>query len=191
MKDNTVQLMNFHYVLMGLMMVFGIIGLFMSFVAPGEAGALMPRTLIYLFQIVALACGFVHLLSLYSKSASLFYKLFMLFTALSYAAYAWWVLGTYGFNVGVVLGIVCVAILAALAFWPNLGKQVSWYLFGIFFFIVLLCAVASFGISLQSAVTLGSVVTVIAGTVARLVIGVTVGLSLKGKYDNKDARGTV
>lgn len=191
MKDNSAQLMNFHYVLMGLMMVFGIVGLFMSFIAPGLAGALLPRTLIYLFQVIALACGFIHLMSLYSKSTALFYKLFMLFTALSYAAYAWWVFGTYGFNVGVVIGIVCVAILLALAFWPNLGKQVNWYLFGIFFLLVLLCAVASFGISLMGPITLGSIVTVIAGTVARLVIGVTVGLSIKGKYDNKDARGTV
>ena len=191
MKDNTAKLMTCHYILMCLMTIFGVIGLFSSFLVPGEPGSLGLRLAIQLFQLIALGCGFVHLMSLYGKSAALFYKLLLVFTALSHAVYACWIFTTYGFNATDVVSITCCALLLVLAFWPNLGKRLSWTLYSIFFVLVLYSAIVGLISTLPSIASPFSLPAILAGTIGRAVVAGTIGLSLMGKYADKDARGTV
>lgn len=191
MKDNTAKLMTCHYILMCLMALFGVIGLFSSFLVPGEPGSLGLRLAIQLFQLIALGCGFVHLMSLYGKSAALFYKLLLVFTALSHAVYACWIFTTFGFNATVVVSFVSCALLLVLAFWPNLGKRLSWILYSIFFVLVLYSAIVGLISTVPSIAAPLSVPAILAGTIGHAVVAGTVGLSLMGKYADKDARGTV
>ena len=191
MKDNTAKLMTCHYILMCLMMIFGVIGLFSSFLAPGEPGNLGLRLAIQLFQLIGLGCGFVHLMSLYGKSAALFYKLLLVFTALSHLVYGCWILATYGLSVTVFVGFVCCALLLVLAFWPNLGKRLSWILYSIFLVLVLYSAIIGLISVVPGVSSALSYPAILAGTIGHAVAAGTIGLSLMGKYADKDARGTV
>ena len=191
MKENTAKLMTCHYILMCLMAIFCVIGLFSAFLVPGEPGNQGFRLAFHLLQLIALGCGFVHLMSLYGKSAALFYKLLLVFTALSHAVYACWLFMAHGFYAAVVFSIVCCVLLLVLAFWPNLGKRLSWIIYAVFFVLVLYSVIVGLILALPLMPSPMSLPAILAGTIGRALLAGTVGLSLMGKYADKDARGTV
>ena len=140
----------------------------------------------YLFALLnaaAMICGILYLTSGYSKRAAGYYKAFIVLAAAFNAVTVYTTIYSQGFGVGAVMMIVKVLLLLALAFWPNLGKRNTWILFGIMLAIDLLFGVL-FGS--DSSVAVYRLILVL----SKLVMDGTIGLAIRGKYQDKDARGT-
>ena len=135
-----------------------------------------------ILNIAALGCGIIYLLQGYSKKAASYYKAFMVLTAALSVLNIYSVYVFRGFCLGVILIAVKVILLLALAFWKDLGKRNTWILFAIIIGIDLYIFVSS---NHQNYLLYR-----LAFVLSKLLMDGTIGLAIRGKYVDKDARGT-
>lgn len=181
-------LMTFHLVLMAMALFISCISVsvFLSIIALIDYSTIKGVygfTAINLLQIAALGFGIAYLLKGYSKDGATYYKGFMVMTLCASVVMASMSALYSGKAVVVFLMIVKVLALLALAVWKDLGKRNSWMLFFIVLAVDIACTLlvnSSRNIALFRAVAVAS----------RLLMDGTIGLAIKGKYDDKDARET-
>ena len=132
-------------------------------------------------NIAALVFGVIYILKGYTKAAANYYKAFI----------ALLLINTFlniviGFNQEQTLRFalkgIKVLILFALVFGKNFGKRNTWILFSIMLVI---------DICLPFIYTTGNGTYTLIGVLSELLMDGTVGLAIRGKYADKDARGTV
>lgn len=145
---------------------------------------------------IALCFGVIYLIKGYSKNAAVFYKLFLLLTALAVAFYVAILFSLsnsefasipmnsssiriYG---SIFMGIKILSILI-LTFGLNLGKRISWMLFCIAIISDILLVIFFFTVP-----TFTNILVV--ASLACLIMDGTIGLAIKGKFDDKDSRGS-
>lgn len=137
-----------------------------------------------------LVTGILYLLKHYSKQAAGFYKAFLIIHIAVCALTIFVDLSFYTVNAFMaaisVLNGCKIVVLALLAFWKNLGRDRTWTLFYILLALdavkLVLAAANMAGIGFDFSFT---------GYVTALIADGTIGLAVKGKYQDKDARGTV
>ena len=127
----------------------------------------------------ALAWAFLYLFKGYTKSAAVYYKLFLAFLLLQFVVNFIMPI-VRGDVLEIILHAVSILVLVVLAFGKDLGAKNSQILF------VILAA-------LQIAITVLAIMSGLSGriitNVARLLLIGTLGLMLEGKYADKRARG--
>ena len=135
-----------------------------------------------ILNIAALGCGMIYLLQGYSKKAAGCYKAFLALTAVFsvFNIYSSFVLR--GIGLHVILLAVKVILLLLLAFGKDLGKRKTWI---IFFLIVGIDVFVMFTGKTQSVLAYR-----IVAYLSKLLMDGTIGLAIRGKYADKDARGT-
>ena len=147
----------------------------------------------------ALIAGVIYLLKGYRKDAANYYKAFIMliavaatFSALasvfikqSDAATDSTIIASNTAHIlGILFMVTKVVLLSVLAFKPDLGKRNTWIIFGVILAIDLI-----FGFLYQSPSNMTAYR--FATVLPRLFMDGTIGLAIKGKYDDKDARGTI
>ena len=135
--------------------------------------------LISLINILSLVCGIVYLLKGYSKDAAIFYKAFIVLAALYTTSTVLTSLISNAYYKAI-LHVIKVIIMLILVFGKNLGKRNTWILF---------CAMV-----IADVIVLLLSLRVPAGIISQasqLLMDGTIGLAIRGKYADKDARGTV
>ena len=164
-----------------------------------SASLIVSIALCFLLNVPALCCGILYLVKGYAKSAAAFYKGFLLISAVAVLAngYVFSITPALTDNAEkadpqttLILRIIVISLLVAkflilmiLTFAKDLGKRNTWILFGI-----LLAVDLVFALFIQ---TTGSFIVIrITNVLSRLLMTGTIGLAIKGKYDDKDARGT-
>lgn len=145
----------------------------------------------HLMNTLALGSGIIYLLKGYSKSASGFYKAFLMLTALANASFAVLVIATrengssgfYDICLPIIIMGIEVIILLILSFMKDLGKAKTWLLF-----IIMIAADVLFGVLFISSISSIAVKCVVILT--KLSIDATIALAIYAKYTDKTARGT-
>ena len=137
---------------------------------------------IALLNVLALVCGLIYLLRGYSKNAAGFYRAFLMFTAAFLLLTVIYNFMVDGFAVGIILRIVKILILFVMVFGKDLGKKTTWILFGV---MVVIDVVNELTGNDQSILAYRMV-----SLVSELVMDGTIALAVRGKYADKDARGT-
>lgn len=152
-----------------------------------------------MINALALISGVIYLLKGYRKDAASFYKTFMMLNAVSAVVFALMALSVMQTSNSVegmqiasnVMYILCVflmvikaVLLFVLTFGQNLGKRNSWIIF-----CVILAIDIVVGLLFKTSGSWAPFRFVSA--LPRLFMAGTIGLSIKGKYDDKDARGTI
>lgn len=199
-----------------LMILFGIASIAAAVTLSMSAYAMTPekhgelKSAVYtcafanLLSVVATASGIMYLLNGYSKSAASHYKAFMLFNAFSalgsvlihlivLTAEVQAADATVGADSQHITRIILLAgkiiFLCILTFGKDLGKRNTWMIFAVL--AVLEIAVACLGFNQTRTDTiLGYVSSYITTSVTHLLMLGTIGLAIKGKYDDKSRRGT-
>ena len=185
MKKQLTPLMIAHLALMVLMIIASVVFLVSQKTPAFETyfGSLSASLSIMAFvNIAALCCGIFYLLQGYSKNDANFYKTFLGLMAVCCAINVYTGFAIRGFGLGVILMIVKVVALGVLVLWKDLGKRYSLILLAVMIAIDLIVFFTSFD---QSVMTYK-----LTATLSKLVADGTVGLAIRGKYDDKDARGT-
>ncbi len=185
-----------HLILMALVLFFSlynagtVLGGFFGNPAEQELVSCL-NGILYLATAVAVIFGFFHLLSGYGKKAASFYKTFLLLLVLACILNIILVLvggaslaARNSPAIAVILLAVKALLLLALAYWKNLGKQKSWILF-----IALLVLDILYGWFFGDIA--GYAVFKVISILTSLILDGTIGLSLAGKYADKDLRKTV
>lgn len=137
----------------------------------------------FVFYILSLVFGMLYLVKGYTKQAAVYYKVFLTMNAIPHFIEAYSSTIYPGFSIGTVVRIVQGILLLVLAFGKDLGRTNSWILFCV----LLVCEVlySQFIIGPR-----GHFMVTMALTLINLMLLGTVGVAIKGKYDDKDARGT-
>ena len=172
-----------HLILMAALAVLNVIVLISCFTA-----APAPKTLdvlLHLSTLLALASGLVYLLRGYRKSAAIYYKVFLLLTAVSSVFLSSALISGFGFNLGSALLFVEIAVLLILTFGKDLGKRNTWMLF-----CALLVLILVYGLVYLPRYFNHQYLVVISTLLSKLVLLGTIGFAIYGKYADKDARGT-
>ena len=169
-----------HLVLMVILTILSIVNIVSMFTSTQDLK--LNGVMINLMNVFAFACGILYLCKGYSKSASLLYKAFMLFVLLSnvfYVVRSVTLRGTHD------LVVICIKIilLLVLALGRNMGKRTTWILFTILIAIDLVYWIP-FGPRYFK------LYVIMADTLIKLVIDGTIGLAIRGKYIDKEARGS-
>lgn len=180
--------MAFHLVLMALMIAFSIalIVLTLCGVQLGvETSNNVLGIAVNAVYALAFGCGIVHLRGKYGKESAGYYKALLLLACLGnclvlilYLCFA----GKTSATVTVLMAVKILALLA-LAFVKNLGKRNSWILF-------VVMTVADFASGVLFSAFVAEPIAAVGMVLSRLVMDGTVGLSLRGKYLDKEARRT-
>ena len=201
-----------HLVLMGalLLLNLGMMGVLLG--DPALQGAASDRSLLlntafslvlYLANCLALGCGMLYTLRGYTKNAAVYYRTFLLLTAVSSLLYAVATAchlssrqpfdpagaQTAAQYVGRLLlrsfpqMMVKAALLFILVKAPDLGRRYAWIAFGLLLALDVLFSLLSMG-SVDLALIL------LLGVFTRLAMDGTVWLAIRGKYVDKAARGT-
>ena len=192
MKKTSV-LMKLHLALMAAMML-GTIGSMVRFIietskATGTAGVSNLTNVFLMMLILAmLIVGTLYLLRGYTKQAAVYYKLFLLLNvavnALTiiidlcfYRVTVWMVIIS-------VLNACKIIVLLLLGFGKDLGEQKTWAIFYMLMAVdglkLVLAIVNMLGIGFDFSFM---------GYVTALIADGTIGLAIRGKYENKKARG--
>ena len=185
----------FHLIVMFIMM-FGTVGGAVNFII-GAAGSETTAALfsnitnIVLMAVILsmLIMGAIYIIKGYSKQAAVFYKAF-LFLHVGVCVLSI-IVNLFFYTVTPLMVIICIlyAIKAAdlllLVFGKDLGSKNTWILF----YVILGLDVASLILSAINMVNVGFDFS-FTGYVTALIADGTIGLSVKGKYDNKEARGS-
>lgn len=135
----------------------------------------------------SMVCGIVYVLRDYRKTAADYYKFMMLLYVISkfFLMYSTFVYG--GLRLSMLANAAEVVILSMLTFGKDLGRQRTMSLF----YALLSCELI---LSLLGGFAGAGVATAVAGRLTsalmRVVLAGTVGLAIKGKYEDKSARGT-
>ena len=139
---------------------------------------------VLLTNILAHYCGIMYLWNGYTKEAAKFYKAFMILLTISNIFIAIASELAYGFALSPVLSLVKIILLLVLTFGQNLGKKETWNAYWL-----VLGVDFVFGIIIMypHVFSVARLITVL----NRLTATNTIGLAVKGKYDDKDARGTI
>ena len=153
-----------------------------------------------IFNTLALCSGIVYLLKGHSKEAAGYYKAFIAFTAFSFAGSI--ISNLFSLMSGaeitgadpvaairLVLLIVVFALLLVLAFKKDLGKNKTWTIFKVALALSIVMMLISFvGAQFDGFATVA--VSIVLLFTRILMIG-TIGFAIRGKYEDKDARGTI
>lgn len=172
-----------HLILMVALAILNVIVLISYF-----TGTAAPKTLdvlLHISNILALVSGMIYLWKGYSKSAAIYYKVFMLLTAVSSILLSTAFITGLGFNVGSALLFVEFAILLLLTFAKDLGKRNTWILFG-----ALVALTLVYGIVYLPRYFNYQFLVVLTTILSKLVLLGTIAFAIRGKYADKDARGT-
>lgn len=184
-----------HLVLMLLLLLFSgaaavmMIGGFGIRTAGVDRLQLLLRGVFSLFNLAGLLLGVIYLLNEYGKRAAGYYKAFlaMLTVETAFLIVLEFLFHTPGiwFYVTLTLLELKIVVLLLLTFGKDLGKQRSWLLFGV------LMALDLAGVALTFVGAGSALLTYrIADALSRLILSGTVGLAIRGKYADKDSRGT-
>lgn len=190
--------------LMGILSIVSISGLISGQIFPEDTthqlqtqfqNTIMMGIVVLSVDTVALLSGILYVFHGYMKRAALLYRIFLVLSAVSCAASA--AASTMRYleefpSENKVLQIILMAILPmavktgvllVLAFGKNLGKQRSYILFAVLLGIDILYSLLWFSPGEIAMVRITLALT-------RLTMTSTIGLALRGKYADKDERGT-
>lgn len=191
-KKKFTPLMTCHLILMSVLIVLNAIIAVAFFTASATpelkasmdewSSAIYTSAIWNIVNILALGCGIVYLVRGYSKQAADYYKAFLLLTVLANVVLLVVTVMLPGSTGASLLLILKIILLILLAAWQNLGRRNSWIVLAI-----LVAADLIVGFFIPSAD--GTVRYQISAALSRLIIDGTIALALKGKYDDKAARG--
>ena len=137
----------------------------------------------HIFNAMALACGgIIYTLKGGSKQAAVYYKTFILLTAVSSALRLIGTIVYPGFGFSDVLLIGILLLLLILAFAKDLGEKITWILFCLTMILEVVLAIVTFDKDM--------VLVSIVSSVSRLVLLVSIGFSIRAKYLDKKERGS-
>ena len=136
----------------------------------------------HIANALALAHGIMYLLKGSGKQAAGYYRTFILLVALGIVLRLIGTLFYPGFGLSACLMIGILLMLLALGFVKDLGEQKSWIIFWVLIILEVVLAVVMFDKN--------EAMSSIAGSLSRLVLDASIGLSLRAKYADKAARGT-
>ena len=185
----------FHLILMFLMM-FGTIGGTVNFIigafnSETSTAVLSNITNIVLMAVILsmLIMGAVYIIKDYSKPAAVFYKAFM-FLHVGVCVFSI-IINLCYYTVNPLMITICILYafkaidLMILVFWKDLGKKKTWILF----YVILGLDIAALILAVINMMNIGFDFS-FTGYVTALIADGTIGLSVKGKYENKEARGS-
>lgn len=185
----------FHLVMMFLMM-FGTIGGAVKFIIDAVGSETSSALLSNITNIVLMAVifsmlmmGAVYIIKDYSKQASAFYKAF-LFLHVGVCVLSIIVNLVY-YTVNPLMIAICILYgfkaldLLILVFWKNLGQKRTWILF----YVILGLDIVALILAVINMVNIGFDFS-FTGYVTALIADGTIGLSVRGKYENKASRGS-
>ena len=191
----------FHLILMLLSMaasIFTVVSIVSGMVSPQYrmyfdtlGGYISIFAIFNLVNALAFICGIIYAWKGYTKQAAGYYKAFILLTMLAAVVLAVLNYMNQGFGTGTVLMIIRIIILAVLAFGKDLGKKRTWMLFWVLVAVDFLYSIISYMFPGALDVT-DNVMTVfrMESLFSRLIMDVTIALAIRGKYVDKEARGT-
>ena len=191
-----------HFILMAILLILSIVSAVLIFAGVGfNYGALQSsnKLSIILFGVfnvvnaVALCFGIIYLLKGYTKKAAFFYKASLFSRIVATALCV--VMMSFNFNVkGITLALIISivvllvlkgVIIAYMTFKKNLGKENTWKLFHVL--VIVDVALGVMFLFNQSVMILHVIVNI----ASRLALDGAIGLAVRGKYKDKDERGTV
>jgi hypothetical protein len=185
----------FHLIMMFLMM-FGTIGGTVNFIigafnSETSTAVLSNITNIVLMAVILsmLIMGVVYIIKDYSKPAAVFYKAFM-FLHVGVCVFSI-IINLCYYTVNPLMITICILYafkaidLMILVFWKDLGKKKTWILF----YVILGLDIAALILAVINMMNIGFDFS-FTGYVTALIADGTIGLSVKGKYENKEARGS-
>ena len=185
----------FHLVMMFLMM-FGTIGGAVKFIIDAVGSETSSALLSNITNIVLMAVifsmlmmGAVYIIKDYSKQASVFYKAF-LFLNVGVCVLSIIVNLVY-YTVNPLMIAICILYgfkaldLLILVFWKDLGQKRTWILF----YVILGLDIVALILAVINMVNIGFDFS-FTGYVTALIADGTIGLSVRGKYENKASRGS-
>ena len=185
----------FHLVMMFLMM-FGTIGGAVKFIIDAVGSETSSALLSNITNIVLMAVifsmlmmGAVYIIKDYSKQASVFYKAF-LFLHVGVCVLSIIVNLVY-YTVNPLMIAICILYgfkaldLLILVFWKDLGQKRTWILF----YVILGLDIAALIFAVINMLNIGFDFS-FTGYVTALIADGTIGLSVRGKYENKASRGS-
>lgn len=185
----------FHLVMMFLMM-FGTIGGAVKFIIDAVGSETSSALLSNITNIVLMAVifsmlimGAVYIIKDYSKQASVFYKAF-LFLNVGVSVLSIIVNLVY-YTVNPLMIAICILYgfkaldLLILVFWKDLGQKRTWILF----YVILGLDIVALILAVINMVNIGFDFS-FTGYVTALIADGTIGLSVRGKYENKASRGS-
>ena len=184
-----------HLIMMFLMM-FGTIGGAANFIIGAVGSETSSALLSNITNIVLMAVilsmlimGTVYIIKNYSKQAAVFYKSF-LFLHVGVCALSI-IINLFFYAVTPLMIVICILYaikavdLLILVFWKDLGKKRTWILF----YVILGLDITALLLAVFNMVNIGFDFS-FTGYVTALIADGTIGLSVKGKYENKEARGS-
>ena len=185
----------FHLVMMFLMM-FGTIGGAVKFIIDAVGSETSSALLSNITNIVLMAVifsmlmmGAVYIIKDYSKQASVFYKAF-LFLHVGVCVLSIIVNLVY-YTVNPLMIAICILYgfkaldILILVFWKDLGQKRTWILF----YVILGLDIVALILAVINMVNIGFDFS-FTGYVTALIADGTIGLSVRGKYENKASRGS-
>ena len=185
----------FHLVMMFLMM-FGTIGGAVKFIIDAVGSETSSALLSNITNIVLMAVifsmlmmGVVYIIKDYSKQASVFYKAF-LFLNVGVCVLSIIVNLVY-YTVNPLMIAICILYgfkaldLLILVFWKDLGQKRTWILF----YVILGLDIVALILAVINMVNIGFDFS-FTGYITALIADGTIGLSVRGKYENKASRGS-
>ncbi|MBR4256539.1 MAG: hypothetical protein IKQ18_05190 [Clostridia bacterium] len=193
MKKKFSPLMIAHLVLMLLVLIFSVFNMIKVFSYLGAGPANAAPTIIYgvcsVFNAAAMCAGILYLWNEYGKKAAILYKSFLylnvVVTVLMLVVNIL-VDGQTALKIPaiVILGVKAV-ILLVMTFKKDLGKKNTWTLF-----LALLILDVAGVVLMFIGMDANLIIHEIHGAAARLINAGTIALAIRGKYADKDRRGT-
>lgn len=193
-KTNTIMIV--HLILM-LAMVIGTAGAAVHFVidfanaaSSAERFSNLSNVFLMLFILAMLVVGTLYLIKGYTKQAAAYYKLFLILNVavcvltifvdlFFYRVTAWMIAIS-------ILNVCKIILLLLLAFGKDLGEKKTWALF----YILLAADGMKLIFAIVNMINIGFDFS-FAGYVTALISDGTIGLAIRGKYDNKKSRGRI
>ncbi len=189
-KSGKSKLIIVHLILMALLCIVSIVSAVIIFTgnipAGFETSGEAYKTTVALYgaahvvNALALLCGITYILKGSGKSAAIWYKTLVLLIALGVSLRLAGTLIHPGFGVNACLMIGIILALLVLCFVKNMGKTRTSIIFCILIALELALAIITFDKN--------EVMSSIAGNLSRLVLDGTIGLAIREKYADKEAR---
>lgn len=143
-------------------------------------------------NVLALICGIIYLRRGYTKAAANYYKAFILLLMLASVVLAVLNYINQGLGSGTIMMLIKIIILAVLAFGKDLGKAKTWLLFSVLVIIDIMFGIVSYMFPGSLEVTANDLTWIRSAVLfSRLIMDLTIAFAIRGKYADKDARGTI
>ncbi len=166
-----------HLSIMGILMALNLIMAIIN-----SMDGIFVQVFLNVFNMIALACGFIYVSRNYEKAAAKWYKAFILVTTIPNIIIAVYSFSERGPGPYLALLVVKIALLVVIAFWKDLGKNDTWYMFAALFVLdIIFIFVFGKGEDVEQ--------FRIIAVASKLVLTGTIGLAIAGKYADKAARG--